>query len=92
MQLPWGLEAPLSVFVPSGKTLLRDRLHDLALENPELSDEGLRRAVLERFGASLSRRSIAQYRKELGLPAGGKRFSERRGPRRPSARRAGSAD
>lgn len=69
VELPWGLEAPLSVFVPSRKSLLRDRLHDLALARPELSDEGLRAAILEHHGVELSRRSIAQYRKELGVGA-----------------------
>lgn len=69
VELPWGLEASLSVFVPSRKSLLRDQLHDLALARPELSDEGLRTALLERNGVELSRRSIAQYRKELGVGA-----------------------
>jgi hypothetical protein len=69
VELPWGLEAALSVFVPSRKSLLRDQLHDLALARPELSDEGLRAALLERHGVELSRRSIAQYRKELGVGA-----------------------
>ncbi len=67
VELPWGLEASLSVFVPSRKSLLIDKLHDLALARPELSDEGLRTAIREEHGVELSRRSIAQYRKELGM-------------------------
>ena len=67
VELPWGLEAALSVFVPSRKSLLRDQLHDLALARPELSDEGLRAAIREQHGVELSRRSITQYRKELGV-------------------------
>ncbi len=67
VELPWGLEASLSVFVPSRKSLLRDQLHDLALARPELSDEGLRAAIREQHGVELSRRSITQYRKELGV-------------------------
>lgn len=67
VELPWGLEAALSVFVPSRKSLLRDQLHDLALSRPELSDEGLRAELRERHGVELSRRSITQYRKELGV-------------------------
>ena len=55
--------------MPSRKSLLRDHLHDLALARPELSDEGLRAALLERHGVELSRRSITQYRKELGVGA-----------------------
>jgi hypothetical protein len=78
VELPWGLEAALSVFVPSRKSLLRDQLHDLALARPELSDEGLRAAIREEHGVELSRRSIAQYRKELGVGAGGRRNRRKR--------------
>jgi DNA-directed RNA polymerase specialized sigma54-like protein len=80
VQLPWGLEAPLKVFVPSAKAILRDHLYQMAVESPELSDEALRRELKRRYGAELSRRSIAQYRKELGLGGTGGRVS------RPSAR------
>lgn len=73
VELPWGLEAALSVFVPSRKSLLRDRLHDLALARPELSDEGLRAAIRELYGVELSRRSITQYRKELNVGSNCKR-------------------
>lgn len=77
VQLPWGVEAPLRALLPSAKTLLRDRLYDLAAERPELSDEALRRELAERHGALLSRRSIAQYRAELGLGGRGKRARHR---------------
>lgn len=73
VELPWGLEAALSVFVPSRKSLLRDQLHDLSLARPELSDEGLRAAIRELHGVELSRRSIAQYRKELKISGRGTR-------------------
>ena len=73
VQLPWGMEAPLKAFLPSAKSLLRDRLHDLAVENPRLSDEDLRRALAEDGGVLLSRRSIAQYRADLGLGRRGER-------------------
>lgn len=73
VRLPWGLEAPLKALVPSPKTLLRERLHDLALSHPDSSDEGLRKQMERLHGARLSRRSIAQYRQDLGLGARGKR-------------------
>lgn len=73
VELPWGLETSLSVFVPSRKSLLLDKLHDLALARPELSDEGLRAAIREEHGVELSRRSIAQYRKDLKLSGRGAR-------------------
>lgn len=66
VELPWGLEAPLKAFVPSAKTLLKDRLHDLIAAIPDATDEALRRELERRHGARLSRRSVAQYRKELG--------------------------
>jgi hypothetical protein len=72
VELPWGLESPLGSFVPSRKSLLLGRLHELARLNPGLSDEGLRAALKESSGIVLSRRSIAQYRKETGI-AGSRR-------------------
>lgn len=73
IQLPWGVEAPLKALLPSSKALLRDRLYDLAAAHPALSDEALRRALAEKHGVLLSRRSIAQYRADLGLGGRGKR-------------------
>lgn len=72
-------------FVPSGKLMARDRLYDLAVASPGLSDEGLRTEMRRVHGLSLSRRSITQYRRELGL--------ETRGLRRgaPAAYAAGGA-
>lgn len=80
VQLPWGLQAPLKVFMPSSKLLARDRLHDLALAEPELSDGGLRREMRRVHGVALSRRSISQYRKELGLAIRGLRAAAGSGP------------
>lgn len=73
VELPWGLQAPLRVFVPSAKAVLRDHLDELARQKPELSDEALRIELLRRHAARLSRRSVTQYRKELGLGARGRR-------------------
>ncbi|MDE2143415.1 MAG: hypothetical protein KGJ84_13490 [Elusimicrobia bacterium] len=73
VQLPWGIEAPLRVFVPSSKTLLRDRLNDLATTMPGASDEALAGALERETGTRLSRRSIAQYRHDLGLGRRGRR-------------------
>jgi hypothetical protein len=73
IELPWGLEAPLRDLFPSAKALLRGRLFDLAKDRAGASDEELRRALAREFGAKLSRRSVAQYRKELGLASRGRR-------------------
>lgn len=68
VRLPWGLEAPLKALMPSRKSLLLEHVDELAAAKPGLSDESLRGEVERLFGARLSRRSIAQYRKDLGLP------------------------
>jgi RNA polymerase sigma-54 factor len=67
IQLPWGLEAPLKTFLPSSKSLMRERLEALAKDKPHLSDERLRLEMARLHAVRLSRRSIAQYRKELGI-------------------------
>jgi hypothetical protein len=73
IQLPWGLEAPLKVLVPSAKSLRLDGLYALAQAQPQLSDSGLQKEMARRFAAKLSRRSIAQYRQDLGVGRRGKR-------------------
>lgn len=75
VQMPWGLEAPLSTFFPSAKDIHRERLFGLASANSNWKDEELREEMRRRYGVSLSRRSIAQYRKELGLGGCGRRES-----------------
>ena len=67
IRLPWGFEAPLKELMPTPKRLLLDRVYELTSSLPASSDERLRVEIAERFGSHLSRRSVAQYRKELGL-------------------------
>lgn len=67
IRLPWGLETPLSALMPSSKRLLLDRVDELVTSHPAYSDQRLGEELSRRFGARLSRRSIAQYRKDLGL-------------------------
>ncbi|MEK7232438.1 MAG: hypothetical protein AAB268_01370 [Elusimicrobiota bacterium] len=67
IQLPWGLEAPLKVLLPSRKAMIRSRLHDLIRESPESSDPELAKKIDRLYGVKLSRRSIAQYRADLGV-------------------------
>ena len=73
IQLPWGTEVPMKLLLPSPKKINLDRIYTLAVESPELSDEALRVELKARHGVELSRRSVAQYRKELALPTGGGR-------------------
>ena len=67
IQLPWGLEAPLKVLLPSRKSIIRDRLHNLIESKPYLSDTELGQKIDHLYGVKLSRRSIAQYRADLGV-------------------------
>jgi DNA-directed RNA polymerase specialized sigma54-like protein len=71
IRLPWGLEVPLKSLMPSSKSLLLEHLHDLATQHSGMSDAELALELQRKFGAHLSRRSVAQYRQDLGI--GGKR-------------------
>jgi DNA-directed RNA polymerase specialized sigma54-like protein len=67
IELPWGVEAPLEAFVPAEKSLLRDRLHGLAMAHPDFSDEDLSDEMELQFGVKIPARSIAEYRKEINI-------------------------
>ncbi len=73
VQLPWGTEAPMTTLLPSSKDVNKERLYALASERPDVSDAELGFALEKRYGVKLSRRSIAQYRKELSLGGKGNR-------------------
>ncbi|MBI4425305.1 MAG: hypothetical protein HY554_16365 [Elusimicrobia bacterium] len=73
VELPWGTEAPMRCLLPSAKTLAIEKLEALARRRPDLSDEGLRRELASGHQIHLSRRSVAQYRQDLGLGARGRR-------------------
>lgn len=79
VELPWGLEAPMKALLPSAKSLCRETVFSLAQERPGDSDESLRTELSRRHQIFLSRRSVAQYRKELGLAGRSRR--EARGRR-----------
>lgn len=72
VELPWGTEAPLKSLMPSAKTLGKVLLSSLAAATPGATDTELAAAMEER-GFALSRRSVSQYRAELGLARGGRR-------------------
>lgn len=73
VELPWGTEAPMKSLLPSGKTLARERVCELARGRPELSDEALRALLAAEHQIHLSRRSVAQYRQDLGVGPRGRR-------------------
>jgi RNA polymerase sigma-54 factor len=71
---PWGEEVPLKHFFPRPRMFKKELLKQL-LEAEEglLSDEAIRAKLLEKSGVAISRRSVADLRKELKIPAVRKR-------------------
>ncbi len=65
IELPWGLEAPIKMLMPSRKSLLKDRLYDLIQEQPGATAEVLSKRLHRLYGTKLSESSIVQYRAEL---------------------------
>jgi len=65
IQLPWGTEAAMITLLPSAKEISSLKLQELIEKYPSFTDERLRQEMQFRYDVVLSRRSIAQYRKEL---------------------------
>ncbi len=66
---PWGQEVPLNYFFPRLKKFKKELLRQLLETDKELSsDEAIRAKLWEKFGVALSRRSVANLRKELKFP------------------------
>ena len=67
---PWGQEIPLKHFFPRPKRFRKELLRQLLETDNELSsDEAIQTKLWEKFGVAISRRSVANLRKELRLPA-----------------------
>lgn len=70
---PWGEEVPLKNFLPAPKRFKKELIRQLLQTEPDLpSDEATRVRLREKLGVAISRRSIAELRRELKLPARGK--------------------
>ncbi len=66
---PSGQEVPLKYFFPRLKKFRKELLRQLLEADRELSsDEAIRAKLREKFGVALSRRSVANLRKELKFP------------------------
>jgi len=65
---PWGKEVPLKHFFPRPKSFKKELLRRL-IETEEgiASDEAIKAKLRERFGVAISRRSVANLRKELKI-------------------------
>jgi len=71
---PWGEEIPLKNFFPRPKRFRKELLKQLLETEAEpLSDEAIKDRLDKEFGVSVSRRSVANLRKELKIPATWKR-------------------
>jgi RNA polymerase sigma-54 factor len=67
---PWGKEVPLKHFFPMPKRFRMELLRQLLETDNELpSDEAIRTKLWEKFGVAISRRSVANLRKQLKFPA-----------------------
>ena len=67
---PWGEEIPLKHFFPRPKRFRKELLRQLLETDKGLSsDEVIRAKLWEKFGVAISRRSVANLRKELKFPA-----------------------
>jgi len=72
---PWGEEVPVKNFFPTPKRFRIELLRQLLETDNELaSDEAIRATLQEKFGVAISRRSVANLRKELRFPAQKKRL------------------
>lgn len=80
VQLPWGRVVPISFFL-SANTAVKERMRKVILEeNPDrpYSDSQIAQ-IFSRAGMKLSRRTVAKYRSEMGIPSHAKR--KRLGPK-----------
>jgi len=70
---PWGEEVALKHFFPHPKRFRKELLGQLLEGDDELSsDEMIRTRLREKFGVAISRRSVANLREELKIPATGR--------------------
>jgi transposase len=73
---PRGEEIPLKHLFPRPKSFKKELLRQLLeTEVGPLSDEAIKSKLEKKFGVAISRRSVANLRKELKIPAVGRRKS-----------------
>ncbi|MGD9116207.1 MAG: hypothetical protein PVJ61_03395 [Dehalococcoidia bacterium] len=70
LETPQGKEVPLSDFFPRPRRFKKELLKQLLDSESGLdSDEAIRARLQEKFGVSISRRSVAHLRQELKIPS-----------------------
>ncbi|MFH2070528.1 MAG: hypothetical protein ABIJ11_04880 [Elusimicrobiota bacterium] len=73
--LPWGEEKPVRALLPNNKEITRNLLENILCDYEaqtdkiKRTDSELCRILSERYGVSTSRRSVAEYRREAGIPS-----------------------
>lgn len=74
IEAPWGEEEALKDFFPRPRRFKRELVKQLLETDGEFcSDEALKAKLEQKFGISISRRSVASLRKELKIAAAWKR-------------------
>ncbi len=74
LETPWGEEKALKDFFPRPRRFKRELVRQVLETGEEFpSDEAIKAELEQRFGVSISRRSIAALRKELRFPPAAKR-------------------
>jgi transposase len=70
LETPWGEEKALKDFFPRPRRFRKELVRQLLETGQEFpSDEAIKAELEQRFGVSISRRSVASLRKELRIPA-----------------------
>jgi DNA-directed RNA polymerase specialized sigma54-like protein len=73
LRLPWDEEVPLKDLLPGPKQFKKRIIKQLLqTESGLTSDKATRSRLIEKYGISISRRSVAKLRQELKLPGRGK--------------------
>jgi transposase len=71
---PWGEEVPLKQFFPRPKRFKKELLKQIVeAEEGLISDEAIKARLWQKFGVTISRRSVANLRQELKIPAAGRK-------------------
>jgi len=74
LEMPWGEEKALKDFFPRPRRFRKELVRQLLETGEEFSsDEAIKTRLEQKFGVSISRRSVASLRKELKIAAAWKR-------------------
>ncbi len=77
LETPWHKEVPLKDFFPRPRKFRKELLRRLIALEEFKSDEAIKARLWTKYGVALSRRSVANMRKELKLPAPGRAKEKR---------------